>query len=231
MWFVKPKTPDIVIGLGETGLPLFEILKNKYKTIGYDVKTDSILPDKVRYMNICIPFSAKFVRTVTKYQKQLNPDITIIHSTVPVGTTAKIQNSVHSPIRGKHGRMKDDIKKYPKWVGGQSGLVAKVKEYFLKAGIRVSEAPTSEDTEILKLLCLAKYGASIAMANICREYALYDLVIKWDCEYNEFVDKRLRRPIILNPDGHIGGHCVIQNTKLLNEQYPHPLFEGVLRYE
>lgn len=227
-----------VIGLGETGRPLFEILQERYgaDVVGVDLKSDSkYTQGQFDIINICIPYSDIFIDIVNSYQQHFNPSLTIIHSTVPIGTTSKIPNAVHSPILGRHDRMKLDIKEYTKWVGGQP-LAYRAQHYFMQAGILTKTVPTSEETELLKLLCLAKYGMSIAFAqyckDVCDQYKIpYEEVINWDKNYNYGVEEGLQRPILYPPNGSIKGHCVIQNTKLLNEQHPNPILQEILKYE
>jgi hypothetical protein len=224
-----------VIGLGETGGPLFEILSEYHDVDGIDLK-DCRNPIPVNYeiINICIPYSDTFVQTVQDYQDLFNPKFTIIHSTVPIGTTRKIKNAFHSPILGRHANMKESILKFRKWIGGPDSI--RVMDYFSYAGIKCVCVATSEETEALKLLCLAKYGMSIAFAQYCKDVSKkvgfsYADVIQWDLAYNEGVSWMLRRPILHPPDGPIKGHCVIPNTKILNQQHPNPILQEVLKYE
>jgi acetyltransferase-like isoleucine patch superfamily enzyme len=229
----------IVIGLGETGLPLYEVLRDAYgeEVQGWDKRLanwpDSVLHEKYEFLNICIGYSQEFIHIVNEYQKRFEPKFTIIHSTVPVGTTAKLNNAVHSPILGRHTKMKEDILHYRKWVGG--ALSDEVADMFRGAGLVAAVVPTSQETELLKLMCLAKYGMSIAFANfqksVLEEYGIpYKHAILWDMDYNQWVDAILRRPLIAEPNGTIGGHCVIPGTRLLNEQHPNPILEEILKY-
>lgn len=228
----------LVIGLGETGKPLYNILKKSYPdTYGFDLKTGwaSELPEEVvGVMNVCIPYSDFFVKIVKEYQFVHNPILTIIHSTVPVGTTAFIENAVHSPILGMHKNMESDMMKYTKWVSG--GRSAEAAIYFKGAGFNTKGmGDKTETTELLKLFCLAKYGMSIAFAqyqkDICSQYDIeYTRVLDWDRDYNTHVADHLKRPVLMPPDGKIGGHCVIQNTKLLNKQHPNQILSEILKY-
>lgn len=222
---------SIVIGLGETGGPLHRILN----CWGYDAKDpkDNPMPDHVDIMNICIPYSGEFVETVKHYQNSFCPRLTIIHSTVPIGTTSKIPNAVHSPILGKHGNMEESIRKFTKWVGGPKAEEA--AEYLEVAGLKCRTVETSEETEMLKLRCLAKYGMSIAFAqyekDLCDKYNIpFTHIWDWDTNYNNFVAPHLKRPLIDFPGDKIGGHCVVQNTKILNEQHPNPILQEILKY-
>ena len=70
---------DLVIGLGETGRPLYNVLKATYgATNGYDLKDE--LSDSnsaqfdVDFLHICIPYDNGFVDKVRNYQRERNPD-------------------------------------------------------------------------------------------------------------------------------------------------------------
>jgi UDP-2-acetamido-3-amino-2,3-dideoxy-glucuronate N-acetyltransferase len=227
---------SIVVGLGETGRPLFNILKRSGMDVyGYDDKTkwayDSIA--LVDVINICIPYSDKFIEIVKDYQKAYNPGLTIIHSTVPIGTTIKIPNAVHSPILGKHDNMEKSLLSFTKWIGGP--MAEKAREYLENAGMSCRCVATSDETEALKLLCLAKYGMSIAFAQYCKSISEqlgfnYQDILDWDINYNAEVDTDKQRPLIYNPDGEIGGHCVVPGTGLLHSRFPNPILNEVLVY-
>lgn len=236
MFFWKQKQIDVVIGLGETGRPLFNILKKKFsETVGYDIKNGFIgeLPDKGRdvYLHICIPHSDTFLSAVETYQNIFTPILTVIHSTVPIGTTAKIRNAVHSPILGRHHDMENSIYSFDKWIGGKKAEI--IAKHFEKAGMTCVCKPTSELTEASKLMCLAKYGASLVFAQyqqeICNFYGFkYEDILEWDKNYNAHVTEGFQRPLLTPPHGAIGGHCVVQNTKLLNQQHPHAILDEII---
>ena len=80
-----------VIGLGETGRPLFEILSEYYAVDGIDLK-DCKNPIPINYdiINICIPYNDKFVSIVQDYQDLFNQPLTIIHSTASIVTGKQI---------------------------------------------------------------------------------------------------------------------------------------------
>lgn len=225
-----------VIGLGETGQPLLNLLNKAYgNVVGIDEKIapmSALKRQKFDIINICIPYSEKFIDIVESYQELYQPDLVIIHSTVPIGTTAKIKNAVHSPILGVHRKMKRDMENYIKWIGGERANDA--LDYLGKL-FTCNKVLKSEWTEALKLMCLAKYGMSIAFAQYQKEVgdALsmdYELVRLWDKGYNSYVASDLKRPILTPPGEKIGGHCVTQNTKLLNEQFPNQILDEILKY-
>jgi len=227
---------SIVIGLGETGRPLFNVLKiAEMNVIGYDLKVDGIYEHTdVGVMNICIPYSDNFIKIVKDYQDECEPNLTIIHSTVPIGTTAQIPNAVHSPILGKHDNMEKSLLSFTKWIGGPRSEEA--REYLESAGMSCRCVSTSDETEALKLLCLAKYGMSIAFAQYCKDVANqlgfnYQDILDWDINYNAEVASDKQRPLIYNPNGEISGHCVVPGTGLLHSQFPNPILNEVLIYD
>ena len=101
----------MVVGLGEIGKPLFEVLSRSYNTIGVDIASPADSPGDVDVMHVCYPFKINdFIGQTARYIKQYNPNITVIHSTVAVGTTRTVGTQtgatvVNSPVRGKHTRM------------------------------------------------------------------------------------------------------------------------------
>uniref|UniRef100_A0A6M3IP44 Uncharacterized protein n=1 Tax=viral metagenome TaxID=1070528 RepID=A0A6M3IP44_9ZZZZ len=226
---------SLVVGLGEIGQPLYEILSQTYDVGRVDPAKGLTSPlGKYDVMNICIPYSAGFGEIVKDYQNTYNPGLIINHSTVPVGTTATISNAVHSPIVGDHTNMVQSIKKFIKWIGGEKAEEAQT--YLRKAGIICRCVMTPEETELLKLMCLAKYGMSIAFAQYQKDIFDkmgfdYDHVLEWDTNYNYHVVRTLQRPLIYPPNGKIGGHCIVPGTGLLNFMFPNAILNEVLKLE
>lgn len=224
----------VVIGMGETGKPLYDILSKVYDVFGYDLKMGDVELPKCCFLHICIPYQIEdFVGTVKFYQEKTGPELTIIHSTVPIGTTSSLPDAVHSPILGDHTNMGKSLAVFPKWVGGPLAHIA--AEHLAQARMECIVVATSEETEALKLMCLAKYGMSIAFAQyqqeLCDKYNFsYDDVLDWDTYYNSGVHYSKRRPIIFPPGKSIGGHCVVPGTKILNEQHPNRILQEVLSY-
>lgn len=229
----------LVIGLGETGGPLYEVLcdklgESKVFSIDLGKKIFNLAPGyPIDFMHICIPYSDRFVEIVKDYRKNtVQPKHTIIHSTVPIGTTRKIEGAVHSPILGRHNRMKEDLLAYPKWIGGWNSV--DIQDELSKIFPETRKTMLPEQTEGMKLLCLAKYGVELAFAayqkDVCDKLEIpWGMMVKWDAAYNETVGEDLQRPIFRELKLPIGGHCVIANTKILNEQHPNPMLEEVLK--
>src|SRR6267378_2726660 len=132
----------VIVGLGEVGKPLLEIMKGRYRTFGVDINQPAPIA-QCDVMHICFPFqSDKFVRQVVEYIHQYRPALTVINSTVAPGTTRSIALEsgtavVNSPVRGKHARMQEEMLRYTKFVGAldlPSGQRA--VEHFEKVGMK-----------------------------------------------------------------------------------------------
>src|SRR5215467_9163353 len=104
----------VVAGLGEVGKPLFELLSKHYDTIGVDIAPIQRI-EQADVLHVCYPFQIKdFIGETARYIELFKPALTIINSTVAVGTTRAVANRtgaavVNSPVRGKHARMLEDL--------------------------------------------------------------------------------------------------------------------------
>src|SRR5690348_12594538 len=108
---MSDKKTVLVIGLGEVGKPLLSILSQSYEAVGIDIQDPAERIERANVMHICYPFEIRdFVGETVRYIARYRPELTIINSTVAVGTTRKIAvlagaDVVHSPVRGKHAHM------------------------------------------------------------------------------------------------------------------------------
>lgn len=231
----------LVIGLGEVGTPLLNLLRRAYgadQVDGYDFGDGGVLPQGFYdVLNICYPWNSDFIKNTIAYIIQHVPKLTIIHSTVPVGTTSKIRRDsiCHSPVLGDHTNMQDSLLKFIKWVGGPAA--EQCAEFLDGAGMTCRAVETAEETELLKLFCLAKYGLAVAISKLELEaFERYGLdpahIEAWDYNHNAGLigvgRGLLGRPIIIPQKGPIGGHCVSSGVKLLADAFPHPLLSGIL---
>ncbi len=222
---------SIIIGfLGEVGNALKEVLYEAYPDdiSGIDIDDNSFgnLSKDVDVMHICFGYSKKFVSKVKKYQKRFNPTYTIIHSTVPIGTTRKIgpySNNIHSPIRGIHPNLKGGLLTFPKFLGGAGASY--VADHFRKAGMKVILFDKPETTEALKLWDTEYYRHCIEFAKQVKEYCdkhglnyseVYTIPNQTYNEgYTELGYPEYVRPVLQPIMKEIGGHCLIPNSKLI----------------
>jgi UDP-N-acetyl-D-mannosaminuronate dehydrogenase len=231
----------LVVGLGEIGRALFELLKEKNGFTVYGLDLDetkmrvnrqdtSKLPKKIDTVHICLPCKDqdRFVATIASYAKQFKPKLLIINSTVPIGTTKKIQQSckclvAHSPARGVHKSpeyMKWEMKRWTKYVGGSDAKATEATcKHFEKMGLKVKKLKSCVETELAKLFETTYRAWMIA----CFQ-EMHRISRTFEADFDDVVDfledthrVRLDRPIMF--PGFIGGHCLIPNTELLLRSY------------
>lgn len=213
---------SLIIGKGEVGKALFKVLKKHYPTFIRDKKDLKI--DNIEIIHICFPYSKSFIKDVKKYQKEYKPKYTIIHSTVPVGTSRKLK-AYHSPVRGVHPNLEKGIKTFVKYLAPDN---KELKRYFKKAGIKVKTFNKQETTELAKILDTTYYGWNIVFCKevkrICDKYGLNfdDVYTEFNKTYNEgytkLGKKNVVRPVLKPVKGKIKGHCVINNCLLLKDK-------------
>jgi hypothetical protein len=223
---------NLVVGLGETGGPLLEILKLTYPTIGRDIEPVEVR-EKITVLHICFPFQVgDFIQTTCDYIHLYRPEITIIHSTVIPGTTRKIFEAAggliaYSPIRGKHTRMQEDLLYYTKFIAGmtpEAGALA--GEYLKQSGFKIKLMETCDGLEAAKLIETTYFGLLIAWS---QEIERFGKTLKVDYEallaLTEEVD--YLPPVNFQP-GYIGGHCIIPNINLLKNKLDSPFLDLIL---
>src|SRR5947207_1021443 len=223
----------VIVGLGEVGKPLLEIMKGRYQTFGVDINQPASI-SRCDVMHICFPCeSGKFTTQVVEYIRQYQPALTIINSTVAPGTTRSIAGEsgtavVHSPIRGKHVRMQEEMLRYTKFIGAldlQSGQHA--VEHFGGVGMKTKLLSSPEASEIAKLTETTYFGLLIAWAQEVERYCM-----KLGANYDEVVafyeEIRFFPPVKYFP-GEIGGHCVMPNTDILLQEFPSALLQAIVQ--
>lgn len=201
-------------------------------------------------LHICIPyFGPQFlieVEHAIKYWAQ--GALVFVHSTVPVGTTAKIgefhKMVVHSPVRGVHPNLAKGIKIFPKYVGADfAGAGRLAGEHLVEIGIQPVILFKSQTSELLKLLDTTYYGMAIAFhdyaAKLCEQTGTnFDMVMteanrSYNRGYSKLGKSNVMRPVLFPPEGSkIGGHCVIPNAELLREQFGDDvILQTILRHK
>lgn len=221
--FLGMKT--LIIGKGEVGTSLYHVLRSDHETYIKDVEDLEL--DGIEILNICFPPFEGFIEAVKKYQIQYKPRLTIIHSTVPVGTSSKL-GSVHSPIHGKHPNLAQGIKTFVKYIGANNPEDAELAEKFLnQAGIKTKIVKNPETSELSKIMCTTQYGLNIRAMQIIHDDcerlgADFKDVYGWNKYYNEGYDllemPQFHRPVLNYVEGPIGGHCVLPNCELLESK-------------
>jgi len=215
---------SIIVGFGQIGKSLFNVIDEHYITavIDTDGQVTAQDPSGAEIMHICFPYSSNFVQYVKEYQEAYNPKFTVVHSTVPVGTTAKV-NGIHSPVRGIHPNLESGIRTFQKFLGGeQASLVA---DYFRRAGIKVTLFDKAETTEALKLFDTEYYRHCIEFAHRVKRYCdennlnFHEVYTLGNQTYNEGYTQlghpEFVRPVLQPIMKEIGGHCLLPNKELI----------------
>jgi UDP-N-acetyl-D-mannosaminuronate dehydrogenase len=223
----------MIVGLGEVGSALAQVLKRNGRVLEHDVERREF-DESVGVMHICFPFTrqAGFVTATLSYIERFKPELTVINSTVVPGTTRAIaeQSSAsiaYSPVRGKHFRMVDDLLKYRKFVAGIDDRSAtRAAAHFRAAGMTFQLINKVETLELAKLAETSYFGVLIAFAQELNRYA--NQVNADYAEALDFFDEVDFLPRTKYHPGFIGGHCVIPNIQLLRTIQTSPLLEAVL---
>ena len=232
------KNNDIVVGLGEIGTPLKKIFSKEQEVFGYDTnqklmssKEIKLIESKdIRFLHVCIPFDKNFVRSVKSLIRKFKPECVIIHSTVEPNTTKKIQNGskipiIYSPIRGVHKKMQSDLKRYTKFFAINNKAprlrwaIKNYSELLKKCGMKTKKMSSPVTLELGKIICdTSYYGWLINYAQLSNSIAI-DYNVKYDemWEFADEIHKYLGNRPKMFP-GFIGGHCVIPNLDLIQNQ-------------
>ena len=212
----------VVVGLGEVGKPILEIVSRRHKVVGVDVSPPTERIKAVDVMHVCYPFEIEdFVGQTARYMKLLGPSLTIINSTVAVGTTRAVAERtgaavVHSPVRGKHVRMLEELLSYTKFVGAIDPVSGeRAAKHFESVGMKTRVLSSPEATELAKLTETTFFGLMIAWAQEVERYC-DQLGQEYD-EIASFYEGIGFFPPVKYFPGVIGGHCVMANIDILSK--------------
>ena len=229
---------DIVVGIGEIGKPILKLLSKSSIAVGFDLNHDLMDERKFQkyknlktsFMHIAIPVTGKFINNILKLYKKFQPECIVIHSTIKPGTTEKLQGKLPIPViysatRGVHRRMIYDLKRYTKFFTisknaprskwASLGFVRSMK----KCGIKARKMSNPETLELAKIICDTSYlGWLVNYAQLSNRIAIeygidYDEMWSFSDEIHKFLGNRPK----MYP-GYIGGHCVIPNLNLINDE-------------
>ncbi len=223
---------DIILGMGEMGKTLFNLLVEKnFECIGIDVDVskcknyskNSIIKNP-EFLHVCLPGElTEFENITSKWIDNLKDlKVVLIHSTVIPGTTKNIQKKskvpiLFSPVRGIHKRFLEDIKKYTKFISSDIELTDQSIKLDLKKRFhKIDWMSTTKTAELAKILVdTTYYGWLINYAQITKiicekEGVDFDEMWKFSDEIHENLGNRPK----MYP-GIIGGHCVIPNLNLI----------------
>ena len=224
---IKERT--LILGAGEIGRSLKEILDPHFEVIIKDKDAIAFPNETYGVIHICYPYSDKFVEITKNYISLHNPRLVIVHSTVRPGTIEQLPRFVvHSPVNGKHPNLAKSMLTFTKVVGGNDVFaVYEAVKLLNLVGVKTHVFSNSRTSELAKVLCTTQYGWHLVLmkeiARICNEFKVpfHEVYTEWNNIYNqgysEFGEMRFMRPNLFPMDGPIGGHCVIPNCNLLDD--------------
>jgi UDP-N-acetyl-D-mannosaminuronate dehydrogenase len=221
----------VVVGLGEVGKPLLNLLSRSYECVGVDVQPVEI-SKPCSVLHVCIPFGLRdFVEITCAYISKYKPRYCVVNSTVAPRTTRAIARQsgiqvAYSPVRGKHAKMEADMLHYRKFVAADDPAVTDaISRHFSDAGFKTDRFRTTEVGELSKLLETTWLGVLVGWAQeverLGQKYgATYD-------EVSAYIDEIDFLPHVF--PGFIGGHCVMPNIDILREESTSDFLEAIVK--
>jgi len=215
--------------MGCVGSALAAVLHDAHEVYVCDTKdaNGTLLPPAgtdIDFLHVAIPWGGQFMNIVRETALRYMPNHTIVHSTVPVGTTRQLGiNAVHSPVRGQHDSLECGLRTFVKYVGAQTqaaGLAA--YRHLYEAGFRVEFMSSPEATEAAKLLCSFRYLNDLAFYQWVETQAAnwgvdpQEVLLQWTESYNRgYAGTKFVRPQLDFPHGKVGGTCVMPNSRIV----------------
>ena len=217
---------DVVAGLGVVGKALTRLLNDGgVETFGVDGTEGLASISGCDVLHVCFPYSERFVGDVVAWYHAVYPKEVVVHSTVKVGTTERLQKLlsvpvVFSPVRGVESRMLEDLRRYTKcWATYDAMAHFFFEEEMNKCGVKIGYWEDPRALELAKLLMdTTYYGWLICFAQhvkcLAEEYGVDEGQL-W--RFAEEIHELLgNRPEMFSGAG-IGGHCVLPNLELLDD--------------
>ena len=216
------KQKVVVVGLGEIGKPLLEVIRKRHDAVGVDISPPVEQIEGADVLHICYPFEIKdFVAETARYIDLFGPALTVINSTVAVGTTRRVAERtgaavVHSPVRGKHVCMREELYRYAKFVGAINPSAGRqAVDHFGSVGLKTKLLSSPEASELAKLTETTYFGLLIAWAQELERYC-DQVAVNYD-EVASFYEEIGYLPPVKYTPGIIGGHCVMPNIEILRK--------------
>lgn len=218
----------LVVGLGAVGRGICEVIGRKHSLFKKDIDPLD-LEEKIDVMHLTHPYTDGFVNEAVGYIRQYDPRLTIIESTVTIGTTEKIFHAtgrpiVHSPVSGFHP-LGSGIRKFVKVVGGaRRKFAVEAQKYYNGLGMTCVIFDSPRETEAAKIMSTTYYGLCRAyaqeMKRLCERYNINfkQAFIDFNTIYSKNFGFPYHRPP-LSPTLQ-DTHCVLANLGLMNAHYP-----------
>ena len=225
----------VVIGAGQVGSAIAAVLGDKHPVTVVDIDPVE-LSTPVDVMHVSIRHSPQFEAIVDEYVAKYRPRVVVIHSTVPVGTCDR-RGWVHAPIRGRHPNLELGVREFTLHIGGIDAVATRaVAAAFERCGVDTFVHLKAADTEAGKLWELAQLGIQVRVMreiyDYCRERGLaFDVVYtafaqSYNAGYAR-LEPQFVRPVLEYQPGPLGGHCVAQNSPMLESGFVDDLLDPI----
>lgn len=221
----------VVAGAGQVGTAVAEVLGGAHDVTTVDVGDEVPAAD---VLVVAFRWSGRFVKDVKRLEGAVGPAVTVVHSTVPVGT-CRANGWVHAPVRGRHPDLEVGVRTFRMQFGGVHSRLAEL--VYAGCGVVSQCYERADEVEAGKLWELAQLAIQVRV-----QHELYD----W-CErngvgpeqvyrdaaqvYNEGyrqLDPKFVRPILDYDPGPLGGHCVAANAPLLECEFVEDMLDPLM---
>ena len=229
--FMKNTPLSLIIGAGEVGLSLANVLDPYYRLEIVDREPREV-SEPVEIMHVCIGYGPDFVSEVNRYQQKYKPEYTVIHSTVPVGTSRQC-DAVFSAIVGKHPNLTESLTAFTKFLAGENASL--VANYFRRSGMKVYLYDRQETLELAKISQTTFYALMVEyvkdLKRQCDEKNLsfsevYTLPsLDYNRGYEELGNPEFKMPMLVPIQTKQGGHCTIPNCYLWDTPFTKLIIE------
>jgi len=230
---------QLIVGWGEIGKAIGSILsKNNIPFDYHDLKESTATNEhEYSFCHVAIPYNDKFDESVQRSIDTFKPEYVIIHSTIsPDSKIAYKENVVISPIKGVHPNLEEGIMTFEKYIGGNIKAINAASLLYKKLGIK-AHVVSAKEAIYAKLLSTQYYGINICYADyvnkICQKEGISfnNVYTEWNHQYNEGYKKlgmdNVIRPVLYPPKEKIFGHCIAQNTEIIEKNYPSPFIDMI----
>jgi len=233
----------LVIGQGEIGSPIFELLAEAYspEDIFFRDIEEPGWHHNFMFLHICFPQTVDWAKHIWDYIGKYDPKAVIIHSTVHPGTTDALNKLqpifYYSPVRGNiSDGMKWSLRKYTKYLAGpphKPSLITSASEQevaeHLGNAFKVQLIPDTTSLEYAKILDLCWYGLNIAFYQELERIAeALDYRLIREFIESTPLESEGKVPRVVYYGGYIGGHCVIPAFEKILALHDVPMIKAAL---
>jgi len=235
--------PDLIIGKGEVGSSLAAIMQAAGRTAVHHDPPLGIVAQPGTYasVHLCIPFKdlESFLGIAHPLLEQFPSDTVIVHSTVGIGTTRLLGDTVsYSYVTGRHPQLDTEMLWFKRHLGCVSAeRRSRAASLLRELSFEVIEHENPDAVEFGKLFDTTYYGICVAWTKLAASIASENGIDFTEIEimnrtYNQGYAQhdlaKYARPELHPTPGPIGGHCVVPNAKILQRLHPHPLIQSVI---